>query len=104
MSAVPFETDRLQIRQTRERVRKRFLSAKLEKQPQKGAGFYDLEDATMAKGGRGGSSSKGGGRGSKGGGSKSSGGGAKGGGGRAGWPSTTGRPSGGGRDNAPPKK
>ena len=34
----------------------------------------------------------------------SKGGGSKGGKGLAGWPSTTGKPSGGGRDNASPKK
>ena len=52
------------------------------------------EDTRMARGSKGG--------GSRGGGSK--GGGSKGGKGPAGWPSTTGKPSGGGRDNAPPKK
>ena len=41
-------------------------------------------------------------RGASGGGSK--GGGSQGGKGPAGWPSTTGNPSGGGRDNAPSKK
>jgi hypothetical protein len=42
------------------------------------------------------------GGGTKGGGTK--GGGTKGGGNGAGWPSTTGNPSGRGRDNAPPSK
>ena len=54
----------------------------------------------MAKGTKGGGSQGGG---SKGGGSKG-GGGSQGGKGPAGWPSTTGNPSGGGRDNAPSKK
>lgn len=65
-----------------------------------GEEFNATEDTTMAKGTRGGGSRGGG---SKGGGSKG-GSGSKGGKGPAGWPSTTGNRSGGGRDNAPSKK
>ena len=58
------------------------------------------EDMMLAKGTRGGGSRGGGSKG----GSSKGGSGSKGGKGPAGWPSTTGNPSGGGRDNAPSKK
>ena len=66
-----------------------------------------MEDFLMTKSSGGGSRSSGGGRssGSRGGGGRSGGGGCSGGGrGPGGWPSTTGNPSGGGRNNNPPRR